>query len=399
MRPAALAVALAVAGAGCARTGGALPLVDVTRGDLVITVEVTGALAAVDATAVKSPALPGMPLLKLAWLAAEGSEVAPGDRLVTLDADDLDGNLQAARSDADQATKQLERRRQQLVVSRREQDLRLMQAEADAHRAALKAAVPSDLVAPIDRKEQALDRELADRRLEQTRREIAASRRSDEVDLQDQIDSRDAALKRIAELEQSRALLTIAAPRAGTVVYGAGNGGEPRNVGDPMWQSSVIVQVVGLDAMVGNGQVDEIDAGRVAVHQPVALRLDALPDLALHGSVASVATSVQADSDADPNKRVQLEIAIAPTPGAGLRPGMRFRGEIEIERIAGATQVPGEAVFITAEGPFAYRDTGHGLERVALRVGRRSADAIEIESGLAAGDRVSRVDPEQQEAP
>jgi len=387
--------ALAVC-AACGRTDGAPPLVDVTRGDLVITVEVTGALRAVDATAVRPPPLPGMWAAKLAWIAPEGSDVAAGDRLVTLDATELDTNLETARNDASQAEKQLERKRHTLALSRREEELRLLQAESMARKAALRVQGPSELVTAIEHREHELDHELADRTLEQTRREIAAARHSDEVDLQDTIHTYEVAQRTIAELVRSRAQLTITAPRTGTVVYGAGIGGDARNPGDSIWLSDVILQVVGLDAMVGDGQIDEIDAGRVAVHQPVSLRLDALPDLTLHGSVGTVATSVVAASDADPNKQVQLQIAIAPTAGAGLRPGMRFHGDIEIDRAAGAIQVPSEAVFITADGPVAYRTTAHGLERVALRVGRRSAEAIEIEAGLSPGDRVATADPTQE---
>ncbi len=397
MTAARIAIATALACAACARTGGEPPLVEVTRGDLVITVEVAGALRAVDATPVHPPALPGMSMPRLAWVVPEGSDVAAGDRLVELDARDLETNLESARSDAAQADKQLERKRQEFTLARREEQLRLLQVESDARRAALRTDLPSELVTAIDRKEQVLDRELADRRLEQTRQEIAASRHSDEVDLQDQIDTRDAARRRIAELEASRALLTLTAPRAGTVVYGAGGGGDARNVGDAVWHSDVILQVAALDAMTGDGTIDEIDAGRVAVGLPVTLRLDALPDLTVRGRVASVATSVIASSDADPGKLVQLQIAIAPSTGAGagLRPGMRFRGEIEVQRIAGAIQVPAEAVSVAPDGPIAYRDTAHGLERVALQLGRRTADAIEVEAGLLAGDRVARIAPEE----
>jgi hypothetical protein len=390
-----IAIAAALACAACARTRSEPPLADVTRGDLVITVPVTGALRAVDATPVKSPALLGAPLLKLVWVIPEGSEVAPRDRVVELEMSDLETNLEAARSYAEQADKQLERKRQEFALARRDEQLRLLQAESEVRRAALRTDVAPELVTAIDRKEHQLDRELADRKLEQARQEIAASRRSDEVDLQDQIDTRDAARRRIAELEASRAQLTLTAPRAGTVVYGSGSGGDTRNIGDSFWQQDVILQVVALDAMTGDGTVDEIDIGPVAVGQPVTLRLDALPDLTVRGSVAAVATSVVASSDADPGKLVQLQIAIAPAAGAGLRPGMRFRGEIEVRRIAGAVQVPAEAVFIEPDGPVAYRDTAHGLERVALRLGRRTADAIEVEAGLAAGDRVARIAPEE----
>jgi Cu(I)/Ag(I) efflux system membrane fusion protein len=45
-------------------------------------------------------------------------------------------------------------------------------------------------------------------------------------------------------------------------------------------------------------------------------------------------------------------------------------------------------VFVTPDGPVAYRDTGKGVERIKLQLGRRSVSAIEVVTGLAAGDRV-----------
>jgi hypothetical protein len=101
---------------------------------------------------------------------------------------------------------------------------------------------------------------------------------------------------------------------------------------------------------------------------------------------------VQAKSRTDPSKIVKLTLAIDATH-VPLRPGMRFRGQIEIERVAGAVVVPADAVFATPDGPVAYRSTGSGFERVRLGLGRRTATAIEVVSGLAPGDRVSRRDP------
>ena len=73
--------------------------------------------------------------------------------------------------------------------------------------------------------------------------------------------------------------------------------------------------------------------------------------------------------------------------------GMRVRGEIETRRVDGALVVPAEAVFVTATGPVAYRLRGGGLEAVPLTLGARSSRGLQVLSGLAAGDRVSRVDP------
>jgi predicted acyl esterase len=145
--------------------------------------------------------------------------------------------------------------------------------------------------------------------------------------------------------------------------------------------------------MIGNGQVDEVDMARLGERQPVLLRLDAVPDVQLHGTVASIAKTVQQKSNTDPSKVVKLKIAIDATT-VQLRPGMRFRGQVETEKLPNVIQVPAEAVFVTADGPVAYRKTAGGLERVRLTLGRRTATTIEIKSGLAPGDRVSRVDPE-----
>ena len=72
---------------------------------------------------------------------------------------------------------------------------------------------------------------------------------------------------------------------------------------------------------------------------------------------------------------------------------MRFRGAVETERLAKVVQVPTEAVFVTADGPVAYRQKDGDVERVALTLGRRNATMVEIKAGLAVGDRVSRIDP------
>ena len=89
---------------------------------------------------------------------------------------------------------------------------------------------------------------------------------------------------------------------------------------------------------------------------------------------------------------IHLKVAIDPTKEP-LRPGMRFRGQIETEKLAKVVQVPADAVFVTADGPVAYRESGGKLEAVKLVLGKRNNTAIEVKSGLQPGDRVSRVAP------
>jgi uncharacterized membrane protein (UPF0127 family) len=130
----------------------------------------------------------------------------------------------------------------------------------------------------------------------------------------------------------------------------------------------------------------------------VSLRLDALPDVQLRGRVTDIARSVRPKSEAVPSKVVEIKFALDPTK-APLRPGMRFRGEVETERVANVVQIPIDAVFVTADGPVAYRDRGDGVEAVPLVLGRRSSTMIEVTSGVEPGDRVSRSDPAAGRAP
>jgi hypothetical protein len=55
--------------------------------------------------------------------------------------------------------------------------------------------------------------------------------------------------------------------------------------------------------------------------------------------------------------------------------------------------VPADAVFVTPEGPVAYRESGGKLEKVKLVLGQRNQSAIEVKQGLAPGDHVSRTEP------
>jgi HlyD family secretion protein len=390
------AVALIVS-VGCARAAGELAFVDVTRDDLVVTVEVAGELAAVDSTDVKPPELPETSNLKISWLAPEGSEVLAGAPVVTFEASDLDRMLESLQSQADEWKTRADQLREAAALARRGDELGILEQEAGVQRATILAGAPPDLVASLTLRGHQLDEQQAQAELVQARKKAVHDQRAREAQLQSLVDIRAGIARQITQLQHGIARLNVAAPRTGTVVYATSYNGEKQKVGNTPYSSDVVVQVVALGAMVGNGHVDEVDLARIAVHEPVTLRVDAFPDVRLRGTIASIAPSVQT-SDTDPSHIVRLQIAIESTRACALRPRMRFRGQVETQRIPGVIQVPVEAVFVTPEGPVAYREAGGRIERVRLGLGRRSADAIEVTSGLSPGDRVSRTNP-AQEAP
>jgi hypothetical protein len=295
--------------------------------------------------------------------------------------------------DTDQARKKLTQKRQDAALVRRDDELAIAKAEADAKRATLKATAPVDLVGSIEMKSAELDADAARLAVERARNAADQHHKADDIAIQTLADHIDYASHRVQQLQDNIAKMAIRAPRAGTVVY-AVTPWDPEKikVGDSAWRGRVVLQIVGLGAMIGHGHVDEVGSARVADHQPVSLRLDALPDVELRGTIAKIAPNVHPKSPSDPSKIVDVEIEID-RAAAALRPNMRFRGQVEIARVTHVIQIPAEAVFIASEGPIAYVERSGHLERTRLVLGQRSATAIEVKSGLREGDRVSRREP------
>jgi HlyD family secretion protein len=353
---------------------------------------VTGELEAVDSTEIKPPPIPDVWNFKIASLADDGVDVKLGEPVVGFDASEQTRELENVQNEVEAARKKLDKKLIDAALARREEELAIAGAEAALRKAALKTDTPDDLVASVDLQALRLDEKAAKIALDLAKDKAAQTHRADDAELASLRDKLAYATRRAEQLAKSIAKMKIAAPRAGTVIYPTTWRGEKKKVGDSAWRMEVVLQIVGLDKMIGKGEVDEVDVARVAAEQPVSLRLDALPDVQLRGRVRSIARSVRPKSEAVPSKIVELKIALDPTK-APLRPGMRFRGEIEIERVAGAVQIPIDAVFVTAAGPVALRDHGGGVEAVPLVLGRRSSTMIEVTSGVAPGDRVSRSDP------
>ncbi len=384
-------VAAAAAAAACGRGDGELQLVDIKRGDLVIGVAVTGELEAVDSTDIKPPALQ-IWNFKIASMSDDGAEVALGEPVVGFDASEQVRELENVQNEVEAARKKLDKKQVDAALARREEELAVANAEATLRKAALKTATPGDLVASVDLRALQLDERTAQVALALAKDTASQTRRSDDAELASLQDKLTYATHRAEQLAADVARMQIKAPRAGTVVYPTSWRGEKKKVGDSVWRMEVVLQIVGLDRMRGKGEVDEVDVARVAAAQPVSLRLDALPDVQLRGRVDSIARSVRPKSNAVPSKVVEIKIALDPTT-APLRPGMRFQGEVETERIAGVVLIPIDAVFVTPDGPVAFRDRGEGALAVPLVLGRRSSTMVEVTSGVEPGDRVSRSDP------
>ncbi len=363
-------------------------VVEVARGDLVLTVEVEGTLKAVDAYLLGPPGVREIWNYQISFLAPEGEEVPAGAPVLSFDASQLEKRLLELRAASDSAEKEIQKKELDVLVRRRADELRLAEATAKLEKARLQLDRPSELAAERATKELELNRELAEREaayLEERRRALDEA---DESDLQNLFEQRDRARSRVRELEESIARMTLLAPREGTVVHVADRSGQKKRVGDSVWRQEKVLAVPDLRRMFAEGHVDEFDAGKVEDGQKVELRLDAYPEVPFTGRIASIGKTIQAVYWNSPLRGLEVEIALDETDETRMRPEMRFRGDVEVGRVASALVVPLRAVDRVDGQPAVRRIGRMGESMVPVTLGRANEEMVEVVEGLAEGDRL-----------
>lgn len=366
--------------------------IEVKRDDLVIEVEVTGELRAKETAALGPPAIEDLWEFKIAMLAPEGSQARKDRPVMAFDASELDRKLQQKIAEADEAKGKIDKRRADAELARARDALQLAEAEAKARKARLQVEVPAGLQADRALFNARLELEEAEREIGYVKARTEAARRAEEIALSALENQRAAAERRVREIRESIEAMTVKSPRDGTVVFVSNWRDEKKKVGDSVYKTERVIEIPDLGSLAASGNIDEADAGRLRPGQKLTLRLDAHPDVTFGGRIVSIGDTVQRKSWRDPLKVVKLEIELDGTDTRRMRPGMRFRGTVEAERVPGGTLVPLEAVFRADSGPVVYRRSFGGYDVVPVELGQRNATHAVVVKGISAGDRVARRD-------
>jgi len=383
-----LAIVLGLA--ACAPARAADDDLSAVRGAMLVTVDVSGTIRAVDSETVTPPPVPDMWNFKIAMMAPEGEEIAKGAPVLMLDATELQRRLDDKVAERDAAAVQLELKISGMRVARQDERLAIAEAEAELRKAKVKADAPPGITSVIELSKARHDLDLAQKKVAHLQRKSKSSAARDAAEVAAWRSKRDRAENRVQQINTSIEQMTVLSPRAGTVIYPTDWEGKKKKVGDSAWRAESLLQVVSLDTMMAEGEIDEVDIARVALAQEVSLRLDAQTDLEIRGRVDKISDTVQRASQKNPLKIAKLEIGIVAASGVKLRPGMRFRGRIETARHDDVLLLPLDAVVPTADGPVVYRRDGDDLVPIAVELGARDAERIIVTSGVGVGDQVVR---------
>ncbi len=363
--------------------------VRVTRGDLVTGIEVAGTLASSEGGSFGPPQIGDYWDFKISMMAPEGSEVKAGNPIMGFDTTELQKRLDVKSAEAESARKEIEKRRADLRLRREDALLKVAEAEAALRKASLKLEAPPDIIGVKERKQVELDHTLAQQQVDDGKARIADLERAASAEISLLESKLNAASAVVTLTQDAISRMTVLAPRAGTVVYATTWRGEKKKVGDSCWRMERVMEIPDLNRLVAQGDVDEVDAGRVVLGQRVAFHLDARPDEEFHGTIRKAARTVQqATGTKDPLKVLRVEIALDRSDPVKMRPGMRFAGKIELGRIHEAVLVPRAAVFLSPHGPVAYRRGPFSVDTIPLLLGAQNEEFVTVLSGLGVSDKV-----------
>jgi HlyD family secretion protein len=401
-----IAIAAVLAGAGWTRNKLSADRqgdwVRVSRGDLVSGIDVIGTLSAVDSGSFGPPQVDDVWDFKISMIAPEGSDVKQGQPVLGFDTTELQKRLDDKTAESAQALKEIEKSRADLALRREDEKLKLADAEGRLRKAQLKLEGPADIVSTKDRKQVELDFGLAKMETESIRQRIASFERAAAAQIALLTSKQTTAASVVTQTQNAIKAMTITAPRNGTIVYVINWRGDKKKVGDTCWRMERVIEIPDLSFMMAKGEVDEADAGKIAVGQRVVFNLDAHPDEEFAGTIREAARTVQQQQGTkDPIKVLKVNIALDRTDPAKMRPGMRFHGTVELGRAKNALLIPRSAVFVTKAGPVAYRRDAFSVATVPLKLGRESEKSVEVLSGLSPSDRVlvpKSADKDQQKS-
>lgn len=361
----------------------------VERHDLVVTVAVEGELEAVDTDQLGPPQIRSLWNFTIAWLIAEGTDVSVGQPVLRFDTSQLEQELQQKIAERDEAQKSLEKAETDHEIERRKLEKRLAESEAKARKTVLELDVPEEVAAAAELERARIDHRLARLEIESLESTLAHVAARGTADAGALVGKRDRAAAKVEELRADLEAMNVKAPRSGTVTYVVNRWDrQKKKVGDSAWRSEKLLEIPDLSRLVAEGEVAEAHIGRLEVGSRVSFRLDAYPDQTYGGMVRSIRSAVEQKSRHNPKKVVKVEIGLDSTDTERMRPGMRFRGEIEVERVSDSLVVPEEAVFVEPGGAVVYVKSLTGERRVSPIFGARNEKAFAVEEGLEEGDRV-----------
>jgi RND family efflux transporter MFP subunit len=369
-------------------------LVKPTFGEFTVTVTVSGELQAKSSINIMGPEqarAANIWQMKLTNIVPEGTVVKKGAFVADVDKSEImgkfkDSQLSVQKFEAVYLQAKLD---SALTLSQARDELVGLSYSQEEKRLAMEQSVYE---APAMRRQAEIEYERAQRSFEQAKRnyvtktkQAIAKAQAAELDLMKE-------RQRMELYQTAMQGFTILAPADGMVIYAREWNGQKKVVGSTIsaWEP-IVATLPDLREMESITYVSELDIQKLAMGQPVKIKLDADPNKALVGKVSSVANIGEQRPNSD-SKVFEVRI-IVERSDTTLRPAMTTGNEILVARRDSVLSVPLECVHTEVGLTFVYKKDGGSIVKQEVTLGIQNENATIVTRGLNGGDDVLLATP------
>lgn len=238
-------------------------------------------------------------------------------------------------------------------------------------------------------------RTLLDQSLVSEREYQLVERQQAEVSIQVQM-----AEERLALLEEGK--VTIADDEIETVIRSPIDGfilEKMVDIGDPVvplstyQEGTVLMTMAEMSALIFRGTVDEIDVGKLQEGMPVDVKIGALPNATITGTLSNISLKARKDNNATV---FPVEMTLRDTGGATLRAGYSANADVIIDRRAGVLVIPERLVTYDSDSTYVTVRRPNGTEEIrTIQTGLSDAIDVEVLSGLEEGELIVEAPPRE----
>jgi HlyD family secretion protein len=373
-----------------------LPTAAVERGTFVDAVQLRGEIKAGRSVTIIAPSDAGE--LRIVKLVKSGTTVKRGDVLIQFDGTTVQRTVDEKQSELRGYEAEIEQSRSE-SRSKQEEDITAeTKARYDVERAKLDYSA-KEILSRVEGEQRGLKVLDAQQKLREVSAKLSSDKASAEAKIAGVVTKRAKAQFDLDKARRQLNALTVTAPSDGIVTilrnWRSGNWMNPQDFkeGDRVWAGASIAELPDIASMFASARVDEVERGRLAIGQPVTVRVEAIPDKELKGRIANISALAKADFTSWPPPR-NFDIMVALDDKEDrLRPGMTSSIRIAVESLKDAILVPSQSIF-TSDGESVVYVVGRGQpERRVVEIDRRNTDQVVVRRGVSVGERVSLKDP------
>ncbi|MFK8011078.1 MAG: HlyD family secretion protein [Marinicellaceae bacterium] len=292
-------------------------------------IKMSGELRALNTDNFSPPRVKNVWQYTVSYMADDGSVVKAGMPVLMFKTDVIQNNLNESKGELGIKESQLKNNKALDIEMFEKKLIDIEEKKMELEKAARKAELPKSVLAQNDYKENQLNHELAQYQYDSALKDFELSK--DKAKTEERIIN--AEIKKlksdIEEYTNSIKSMKMFAKAPGIVLHKTNWQGEKYAVGDSIWGNRRVVEVANLNKIIARLEVTENNIKHVKNNQLVTVKLDALPDVELKGTIQSISKVVRVKSKNQPSKILEAIVHFEETDSEIMRPGMRLTAFIK----------------------------------------------------------------------